>query len=98
MENELPPAIKFIQTTGIEKELLDIYRQLRRELQKAGFKEEQLTSISEAPVTVWHAHGKLLQKFENIKNLVTKYGLDHSPLGPYTEVIFAEINKEIPLD
>jgi hypothetical protein len=98
MEKELSPAIKFIQTTGVEKELLDIYRELRRELQKAGIKQEQLTSISEAPVTVWHAHGKLLQKFEDIKNLVTKYGLDHSTLGPYTEIKFAEIDKEIPLD
>ena len=98
MEKELSPAIKFIQSTRIENELFDIYRELRRELQKAGFKEEQLTSISEAPVTVWHAHGKLLQKFEDIKKLVTKYGLDYNPLGPYTEVKFSEINKEIPLD
>jgi hypothetical protein len=98
MEKELPPAIKFIQTTGVEKELFDIYKKLRIELQKAGFKEEQLTNISEAPATVWHVRGKLLQKFEEIKNLVTRYGLDYNPVGPYIENKFGEINLEIPLD
>ena len=98
MEKDLSPSIKFIQSTKVENELFELYRDLRKELKKGGLKEDELTSVSEAPVTVWHAHGKLLQKFEEIKKLVTKYGLDYNPLGPYTEVKFAEIDKEIPLD
>lgn len=98
MEKELSPAIKFIQSTKVENELLDIYRELRRELKKGGLKEEELTSVNEAPAAVWHAHGKLLKKFEDIKNLVIRYGLDDTHLGPYLENKFGEINLEIPLD
>jgi len=98
MEKELSPAIKFIQSTKIENELFDLYRNLRRELKKGGLKEEELTSVNEAPAAVWHAHGKLLKKFEDIKKLVIRYGLDDSHLGPYIENKFAEIDKEIPLD
>jgi hypothetical protein len=98
MEKDLSPSIKFIQSTKVENELFELYRDLRRELKKGGLKEDELTSVSEAPVTVWHAHGKLLKKFEEVRNLVTKYGLDDSHLGPYIENKFGEINLEIPLD
>jgi hypothetical protein len=98
MEKELSPSIKFIQTTGIESELFDIYRKLRRELKKGGLKQEELTSVNEAPVAVWSAHSKLIQKFREMKNLVTRYGLDDTHLGPYIENKFGEIDEEIPLD
>lgn len=98
MEKELSPAIKFIQTTGIESGLFDIYRQLRKELKKGGLKQEELTSVNKAPAAVWIAHGKLVQKFREIKNLVTRYGLDDTHLGPYIENKFGEIDEETPLD
>jgi hypothetical protein len=98
MDKKLSPAIKFIQTTKVENKLFDIYRAFRKELKNAGFKQEQLSDIKDAPMSVWKIHSRLNNEYQEIIKLVTRYGLNHKDISDYIIHKFKEIDSEIPLN
>jgi len=98
MEKKLPPAIKFIQTTKVDEELYESYRGLRIVLRNAGFKEEDLSRVTEATPTVWRVFNAVSNLFRNIVKEVKKYGFDESEVIEYLQDKLEEINKEIPLN
>jgi hypothetical protein len=92
------PAIKFIQTTKVDEELYDVYRSFRIVLKKAGFKEEDLSRVSEATPTVWRVFNVVSNLFKNIVKEVKQYGFDENEVIEYLQDKLEEINKETPLN
>lgn len=69
------PWLEYITKFGDMESIETTFAQLRRSLSDAGFKEEDLTSISKAPVEVFMLRDKLINKIQNSRNELKKYGM-----------------------
>ena len=73
-------SVKLLKTLKLDEEYFKVYRHLRRVLKENGFTQEEIESISEAPLEVWKTHGVLKELLEKIRDTHEKYGFTNRGL------------------
>lgn len=98
MEPWLEYIIKFADIDAIEKDFI----KLRKSLKDAGFKEEDLKSISSAPKEVFILRESLIKNISKIKNELIKYGLwddeTSNKFDTYISRKLSKLEKKYPLN
>jgi hypothetical protein len=69
------PWLEYIINFGDIKSVEDAFIQMRMALRDAGFSQEDLTSISSAPVEVFMMRDNLIQKIQDSRDQLKKYGM-----------------------
>lgn len=69
------PWLDYIISFGDMDSIEDAFIKLRKSLKDAGFKEEDLQSISSAPVEVFMMRDNLVQKIQDSRDQLKKYGM-----------------------
>jgi len=69
------PWLEYIIRFGDMEALEESFVKFREALKDAGFKEEELHSISSAPVEVFMMRDNLVQRIQDSKDQIKKYGM-----------------------
>lgn len=69
------PWLEYIMKFERMSEIEDAFANFRKALKDAGFKEEDLVSVSEAPQEVFARRFQVVQRIDDLRNELKKYGL-----------------------
>ncbi len=69
------PWLEYITKFGDMSALEDAFSKFRIALKDAGFKEEDLLNVSEAPREVFSRRFQVVQRIDDLRNQLKKYGL-----------------------
>jgi len=69
------PWLEYIVRFGDMESVEDAFIKMRMALRDAGFREEDLKSISSAPAEVFRLRDELINKIQNVNQQLMKYGM-----------------------
>ena len=75
MEKQLSPSLKFVIQTNLDKNVISKYRVMRGLLEKHGFTQEDLKSVSHAPYEIFKSFEDVKVEMGIMNTSLNKYGL-----------------------